>query len=79
MAKEKVGVIVGTTKLEYFYFRVDYSSYKDLICKVYLEKARRYRGSALIGIFLEDGTYIQVSKYKYIHVDSHGMIDEIAT
>lgn len=62
MKQERVGVLIGSYKLNRFYFDACYDGYKDLINETKEECKRKYKRYCLLCILLEDGTYLQ--KYR---------------
>lgn len=78
MKQERVGVLIGNYKLNCFYFDACYEDYKDLINKTKEEGKRMYKRCCLLGIFLEDGTYLQKYRNKWEYVDNR-LQDEIIT
>lgn len=78
MKQENVGVIIGNYALDCFYFDVCYDNFNDLINKTIEECKRRYKRCCLLGIFLEDGTYLQKYRNKWEYVDNR-LPNEIIT
>ena len=78
MKRERVNVMVGTYKCDCFSFDVCYVDYKDLINKTKEESKRRYKRCCLLGIFLEDGTYLQKYRNRWEYVDNR-LPNEIIT
>lgn len=70
MARTKVGVLIGIYNMNYLYLDVEYRSYRELISKVEEECANRYRKFLIIGIFLEDGNYLQKPRDKWYLFDT---------
>lgn len=78
MKQERVDVMVCTYQCDCFRFDACYEDYKDLINKTKEECKRRYKKYCLLGIFLEDGTYLQKGRYKWEYVDNR-LPNEIIT
>ena len=78
MKQERVGVLIGSSKLSCFYFDACYEDYKDLINKTKEECKCRYNRCCLLGIFLEDGTYLCKYRNKWEYIDNR-LPDEIIT
>lgn len=78
MKQERVSVMVGTHQRDSFDFDVCYKDHKDLISKTKDKCKRRYNKYCLLGIFLEDGTYLHKERNGWCYVDNR-LPNEIVT
>lgn len=78
MKQERVGVLIGSYKLNCLYFDACYEDYKDLINKTKEECKRRYKRCCLLCILLEDGTYLQKYRNRWERIDNR-LPNEIIT